>query len=142
MTATFEQLDRLQKLQNTACRLILQADARTHISEMHADLGLTSLAVRRHFHLAIFMYKVVNGLIISLQLAHLFESIHLRHDIPTRAQSRNDMLVPRSRTLVGARAISIVGPNCWNGLSEDTRVANTVNTFKNRYWREQDIQYV
>ena len=52
------------------------------------------------------------------------------------------MLVPRSHTLVGARAISIAGANCWNALSEDTRVANTVNTFKNRYWREQCSQDV
>ena len=66
----------------------------------------------------------------------LFECINLRHDIPTRANNRNDMVVPRSRTLVGAKAISVSDPNCWKGIPEDARVANTVITFKNRYWRE------
>ena len=54
MTATLEQLNHLQKLQNTACRIILLAEARTHITDMHESLGLTRLVERRHFHLAIF----------------------------------------------------------------------------------------
>ena len=86
--------------------------------------------------MAIFMYKIVNGVIVSLHLAHLFEGIQMRHGIPTRSQSRNDMLVPRCRTLVGAKAISVTGPNCWNGLPDNVRGSNTVATFKNRYWRE------
>ena len=136
MNTTSEQMDRLQKLQNVACRTILLADARTngHIFEMHDSLKLTMLDARRTFHLAVFVYKVVKGLIISIQLAHLFEPLNLRHDAGTRANTRNDPVIPQTRTQIGARAISVIGPSVWNNISLLIRESNTVNTFKNRYW--------
>lgn len=134
MNTTNEQMDRLQKLQNSACRTILLADARTHIVDMHTTLKLTQLDMRRTFHLAVFVYKVIKGLIVSIQLAHLFEPLNLRHDAGTRANARNDLVVPRTRTLMGSRAISVVGPALWNNIPLHVREANTVNTFKNRYW--------
>ena len=101
---------------------------------MHQSLKLTALDVRRTFHLAVFVYKVVKGLIISIQLAHLFEPLNLRHEAGTRADSRNDLVIPRTRTMIGGRAISVAGPSLWNNIPLHVRESNTVNTFKNRYW--------
>ena len=102
---------------------------------MHVQLGIPTLGKRRLFHLAIFMYKIMNGLIVSFQLAHLFEPINLRHAVVTRANVRNDLVVPRTRTAFGERAISVMGPLTWNNISEHVRSANTVDTFKARYLR-------
>ena len=82
------------------------------------------------------MYKIMNGLIISLQLAHLFEPINLRHAVVTRANVRNDLVVPRTRSTFGERAIAVMGPSVWNGISEHVRAAGTIDTFKARYLRE------
>ena len=101
--------------------------------DMHAQLCIPTLDKRRLFHLAIFVYKVLNGLIVSLQLAYLFERINLRHAVTTRANMRNDLVVPRTRTIFGNRAISVIGPVTWNGLSEYVRNGNTIDTFKARY---------
>ena len=51
MTATKEQLNRLQLIQNQSCRIILRAHKRTHIKDMHAALNLQTLDVRRDNHL-------------------------------------------------------------------------------------------
>ena len=136
MNTSVEQLDRIQKLQNVACRVILIAEGRTHIVDMHAQLSITTLEKRRLFHLAIFIYKIMKGLIVSLQLAHLFEPINLRHAITTRANARDDLVVPRTRTSFGCRAISVTGPITWNNMTEHVRGANTIDTFKTRYLKE------
>ena len=91
----------------------------------------SALSVRRHFHLAVFMFKVVNGIIVSIHLAHLFEPLTLRHDV----HDRDDMVVPQTRTVTGSKAISGCGFVCWNTIPENVSSADTVDTFKNRYWR-------
>ena len=83
--------------------------------------------------MAIFIYKVLNGLIVSLHLSHLFEPINLRHAVVTRANVRNDLVVPRTRTVFGTRAISVIGPVTWNMLPIEVRLAKTLDTFKARY---------
>ncbi len=54
-------LDKLQKIQNGACRTLLLADKRTPIEEMHQELGLLSLKQRRDLNLAIDSHKHVNN---------------------------------------------------------------------------------
>ena len=71
-----------------------------------------------------------------MQLAHIFEPLYMRHAITTRANVRNDLVVPRIRTVFGARAISVVGPVTWNVIPDDVRNANTLDTFKARYLRQ------
>ena len=96
---------------------------------------MPTLQKRRMFHLAIFMFKVMKGLIVSLYLSHLFQPIDLRHAVVTRAFTRNDLVIPRTRTVFGNRAISVVGPVTWNSLLHDVKGANSAETFKSRYLR-------
>ena len=100
MNTTAEQLDRLQKLQNAACRVILLTDARTHIVDMHDQLSMTNLEYRRYLHLAIFVFRVLKGLIVSNQLAYMFEPVHLRHAVTTRANVGNDLVIPKDENSV------------------------------------------
>ena len=49
----------LQKIQNISCRIILLADGRTHIQDMHDDLKLMKLDMRRDVHIAQLCHKNV-----------------------------------------------------------------------------------
>ena len=53
MCTTAANLAKLQVLQNTACRIILQADKDTRIDNMHRDLNLRTLKERRDYHMSV-----------------------------------------------------------------------------------------
>ena len=59
MVATKEVLQKLQLIQNVACRVILRADNRDNVQDMHKQLGLLDLATRREMHLSFTCHKVV-----------------------------------------------------------------------------------
>ena len=58
-SSTLENLNRLQLLQNSACRTILLAPYDTHVSEMHRTLGLLPLDKRRFLHMSFDCHKSV-----------------------------------------------------------------------------------
>ncbi len=60
MTATKSSLNDLQKIQNICCRVILPANKRAHISEMHNSLKLIPLSDRRDLHLSQTCFKAIN----------------------------------------------------------------------------------
>ncbi len=56
-TATATCLQKLQLVQTSACRIMLLADKRTPVSQMHNDLNLMFPSQRRDFHLSCEMHK-------------------------------------------------------------------------------------
>ena len=54
-------LQKLQKLQNCACRTLLRADRRAHIQDMHQDFKFLTLSQRREYHMATECYKHVTN---------------------------------------------------------------------------------
>ena len=96
-------VERVQKIQNAACRVVLMAHKRTHIAELHSTLNLMYLRDRRAFHLATFAYKCVNGLA-PTYLTVFFEPVEVRHGINTRAVQNHDMVFKKGRTQIGDKA--------------------------------------
>ena len=71
----------LQRLQNCALRIILQADKRAHVVTMHQELEMMYTSDRRHLHTILQTVKWVNNLApahICLQLTRV-EDVHNRH---------------------------------------------------------------
>ena len=58
-------LSRIQKLQNTAMRIILSAPFRTHINDMLKTLGFMDVRNRISYVTGCMMYKVINGMTLS-----------------------------------------------------------------------------
>ncbi len=85
--------------------------------------------------MAVFMYKVVNNIIVSLKMGNMFDTLNMVHGINTRANMTHDLVVRHTRMQVGSRAVSIFGCVVWNSLPLDIRNATTILTFKNRYWK-------
>ena len=104
------------------------------LSNMHSVLGLDLLIERRLFHVSLFMFKINKKLLQSSMLVCLFEELGERHDRQTRSVDRGDLIVPKSRTRYGDRAIVVFGSRIWNLVPEELRALNTVETFAKHYW--------
>ena len=61
MTATNEAMNKLQLVQNVACRTLLLADKYAHVDEMHQELGLLPLNCRRKLHFGNLCHKTVHS---------------------------------------------------------------------------------
>ncbi len=59
---TQNNLDRLQKMQNQAARIISGSSHHTHCNDMYADLNWLSLKNGRLMHKCIIVYKCLNGM--------------------------------------------------------------------------------
>ena len=102
MTANEHQLNRLQLIQNVASRIILRADNRTSIKEMHGELNLLMIKDRQLIHLSMECFRQVNGI---SGLNKLF----VKHETGrvTRGTSTKNMKVPTLNTTAGRKAFSL-----------------------------------
>ncbi len=57
MATTKNVLNKLQQIQNVCCRIILRTNKRTPITEMHKELNLLKLELRREQHLSELCHK-------------------------------------------------------------------------------------
>ncbi len=131
---SLENLARVQMIQNNACRLITRNGKYASVLGMHIELNLRMLVDRRLFQVSMFMYKFVKGDITDRNIQDMFRTLELQHGRNTRAQSRNDFIVPICRTRMGERAFSVYGAKTWNRLLLEIRGSNTTDTFTRRYW--------
>ena len=131
MTSSLKNLNKLQLIQNSACRTILLANRYTSVVDMHNELKLTTLYIRRNLHMASECHRHIyfEG---RASLGHFYVPV-LRHDtVQTRAEQSNRMFVPRTRTVAGDKAMSVRGPRFWNSLRDDLRAVSCNNLFKCR----------
>ena len=119
--------DRLQKLQNRAGRIILKINPYLHTSnhQIHNILGWDSLASRRTKHLCVMVYKSLNGIAPSyLQTMFQFKST----DYSLR--SEGNLLTPKPNLDYCKRMFAYRGALIYNGLSNNTKAAISLNSFK------------
>ncbi len=120
MTALVEVLNKLQLVQNVACRTLLLADKYASISEMHSELGLMKLDCKRNVHLGNLCHKTVHSEH-STWLSKFFKNIRqLGNRVSHRTNERN-VVVLRIRSNCGRRLISYRGPTFWNSVPNDLK---------------------
>ena len=118
MCTTDRNLQKLQLVQNSAFRIILEADIDTPIAELHRKLELPNLKQRCLIHLALECFNNVNNKESGLNA--FFVPIADTHVRTTRQSQGKMMNVPNIRTNTGRKAISYRGPNTWNNIATDT----------------------
>ena len=127
MNTTESNLNKLQLIQNAACRTILGADKDTSIKAMHQELQLLSLKQRRFIHRAVDCHNNIYNE--EAGLHSLYKTI----DNKTRA-TRNTgtkyMIVPKINSCIGWKAYSFQGPTFWNTLDSETRQIEDKSAFK------------
>lgn len=131
-------LSKLQKLQNTAMRIILGAPFRTHIKDMLSSLGFMDVRDRISYVTGCMMYKVNNN-IAPNNLCQLFTHVRNIHPVHTRRNQAGDLYIPRFNTNYGKSSFQFKGSVLWNVISENIRNANNCMSFKVNFKKEMKL---
>ncbi len=121
-------ISRLQRILNTAGRIVARCPKRTHITPILHELHWLPVEMRIRFKLLLLVFKCVNHLAPEY-LSDLIKPI--QHDRFTRAKSQALLDIPNSRLVsYGDRSFSVCGPKEWNELPSYIRYSSSVDTFK------------
>ena len=141
MCTTAINLQKLQQIQNCACRTILTADNYTPIIQMHAELELLPLNKRCVLHLAMDCFNNINNL--EAGLHKLFKPVNSNRTKNTRSSNTKQMEVQNVKTVTERKAQEYRGPNFWNSITTDIRQLECKTTFKKHITKHicQDINH-
>jgi len=122
------QLDKLQRIQNTAARVVTRSKTTDHITPVLQDLHWLPVKQRIIFKILLITYKALHS------LAPVYISELLQEYKPPRtlrSSSRNLLSVPRINTKqYGNCAFSFTAPTLWNNLPDNIKNINNLNEFK------------
>ena len=126
------ELQKLQRVQNAAARLICNVGQFNHISPTLKMLHWLPVKYRIDFKILLITYKAIHG----LTPAYLCELITLKTVSRYSLRSSSEVLLqpPRIKTLhtLGDRSFTVVAPALWNNLPNAVRCAQSVQSFKER----------
>ena len=121
-------IDKLQRVQNTAARIITSTCCRSHITPVLKKLHWLPIQYRIQYKILVHTYNALNG------RAHVYIKDMLDVHTPSRTlRSQNSLILvtPRIRTVTyGKRQFNHAAPSLWNALPNNTKEARTVSTFK------------
>ncbi|KAK6181912.1 hypothetical protein SNE40_009690 [Patella caerulea] len=118
----------LQKIQNTAARLITRTRLRDHITPVLKSLHWLPINRRIQYKIILLTYKCIHGSAPNY-LSHLIKI--KSGDRSTRSTSKHDLVVPKTfKVSCGDRAFSVAAPTQWNKLPATLKEAKTVESFK------------
>ena len=120
------ELNRLQKLQNQAARLVTNTKRREHITPVLRQLHWLPVKARIEFKILTLAFRAVH----SDGPAYLQLPLSIANK-STRASSAPGLAPCRSRMrTAGDRAYSVCAPQLWNQLPVELRLAENITTFK------------
>ena len=123
------QLDRLQRLQNTAARLVTRTKKYSHITPVLQNLHWLPVKDRIDFKILLLVFKCLQG-IAPTYLSELL-SYYNPERTGLRSESKNLLDEPRSHNSFGDRAFYICAPRLWNKLPLNIKnCTSIVDTFK------------
>jgi len=117
----------LQRVQNSAARLLCGVKKRDHITPTLRKLHWLPVKGRIDFKIALTCYKTQNGLAPSYLSALLRQESKSRL---TRSSGSKRLAVPRPKTKYGDQSFSVAAPKLWNSLPEDIRSIDSLAKFK------------
>ena len=120
-----ETVEKLQRVQNTAARLVLKVNRFDHIStdEMFKKLHWLKIKERIVYKILLIVHKCVNGLAPE-ELSDMFQ--------PVKSDRTRKLNVKYCNGSMGERAISVSGPKLWNALPQEIREETCTEDFKKR----------
>ena len=120
----------LQRVQNSATRLILGLSPRDHVSQALVDLHWLPVCYRIQYKLALMMYTAAHT---GQTTSYIKDAVTPISQDPTRRRLRSAdttyYAVPRTRTKFGERAFCVAGPSTWNSLPESLRTTDCTQDF-------------
>ena len=122
------QLSLLQKLQNSAARIVTLTRRTTHITPVLSSLHWLPVESRIVFKLLLLVFHCMHGSAPEYNI-----NLLMPYNPPRRLRSSDSKLltVPKTKKLWGDRSFAHAGPYLWNQLPQDIRYISSVNCFKN-----------
>ena len=121
------QLLRLQRIQNTAARLILQRDRWGSATTMLNELHWLPIKKRISFKVLLMLYKAINGLAPDYISALATPYVPHRH---LRSANNNLLSVPKTHLHYGDITFTVSAAKMWNQLPTVIKLSGSVNIFK------------
>ena len=126
-----KQMERLQKCQNHAARVITLRRKYDHITPVLVDLHWLPVKYRIDYKVLLFTYKAYHG------LAPDYISELVRPHIPgrpgLRSAKKNLLDTPKWRLQTfGKRSFAVAAPGMWENLPQDLRLTPDIGIFKAR----------
>ena len=122
------ELSKLQRIQNTAARLVARVKKSDHISPVLRNLHWLPVRSRIIFKILLITFKALHG------QAPIYITDLLTRYNPTRtlrSSNQNLLLEPKSKTVThGDRTFSVAAPKLWNSLPQEIRSIDHLSSFK------------
>ena len=118
-------LYKLQKVQNSAAKLILGKRRRDSASSALRELHWLNIESRITFKLLLLVHKVLRGKC-STNLSLEYKGFNGRADDYLKLHT------PNFKTSYGTRVFAFNGSRLWNALPEDIRVEEDIDEYKRR----------
>ena len=129
MCMTEANLQKLQQIQNCACRIILRADNETSAMLMHQELDLLTLKQCQILQLAMDCFTNVNNK--DAGQHKFFIPLDTNRARTTCRTNTNKMQIENIRTVMGRKAYMYRRLQFWNTLVQENRLIDNKATFKN-----------
>ena len=122
-------IQKLQRVQNTAARIGLQAPRRTHAQPLLEHLHWLPVHLRIDYKLAVLTYNVRSTGTPSYLSRHIKPKISARH---LRSSSHQLLQKPTTRTHFADRTFRCTAPTVWRSLNSYTVDSGSLSVFKSR----------
>ena len=126
---TLQQIDKIQKLENFAAKIAVGGARKyDHVTPIFDELTWLKIKDKITFDICVFTYKICNHLL--PEWLFVFPTVSERMTRDTR--QANDLFIPRTRTDLGAKAISVIGPSIWNKIPDNVKRSPLLPSFKKK----------
>ena len=122
-------IDKIQRVQNMACRLIFNLCRHDHINPYLKLSHWLKIDYRKQYNIAVLVFKCVHG----LAPPYLSELRDMSHNRQLISALSNKLPVARANTaLVHKSFFTSTGPQIWNALPTSIRRTTPLETFKTK----------
>ena len=122
-------IERINKLQKRAARIVLKADFTTPSADMFQRLGWMSVKHRFDYNKSVMTYKALHNLTPS----YISDLLTLKAQINNRTLRSFDddsLAQPKVRTAFYTGSFTFSAPKVWNSLPTAVKLAPSLNAFK------------
>lgn len=127
LSATNDQIKRMQKIQNRGMRIILKCDFLTPKKFMLEQLGWLSVSQRIIFNSIVMVFKLKNGLVPNYICD---EVLYVNNVHSVNVRNMNNFRLPKYKTDLTRKSIFYEGLKMYNELPIDIKNITNLNAFK------------
>lgn len=128
--ANDQELDKLDRVQIRAMRIITGATERSNINALYEELGWHKLATRRHIHRLVWMYKIINNISPQYLTDIIPPTVGERQRYNLRAGT-NITQIPAQKQRY-SKSFFPSGIKEWNMIPIDIRESGNLSIFKDK----------